>query len=80
MRLANSLLGGGRKRLAFLLRLLHTSLEALGVHLKSAGVEGRFSHPLTSVRDIGRACGSACLGELLFLFNLCVSMVVGIQL
>ena len=50
------------------------------MHLKSAGVEGQFSHPLASVRDIGRACGSASsLGGIAVPFNLCVSMVVGIM-
>ena len=35
------------------------SLGALGVKVSGSGVEGRFSHPLASVHEVGRACGGA---------------------
>ena len=35
------------------------SLGEFGVKISGAGVEGRFSHPLASVHEVGRACGGA---------------------
>ena len=35
------------------------SLGELGLKVSGAGVEGRFSHPLASVHEVGRACGGA---------------------
>ena len=31
----------------------------LGVRIVGAGVEGRFSHPLASLHEVGRVCGEA---------------------
>ena len=35
------------------------SLGVLGAKVSGSGVEGRFSHPLASVHEVGRACGGA---------------------
>ena len=35
------------------------SLSVLGVRIVGAGVEGRFSHPLASLHEVGRVCGEA---------------------
>ena len=35
------------------------SLSEIDVKVSGAGVEGRFSHPLASVQEVGRACGGA---------------------
>jgi len=36
-----------------------SSLSSLGVMIVGAGVEGRFSHPLASIHEVGRVCGGA---------------------
>lgn len=38
---------------------LRRSLAELGVKIARAGGEGRFSHPLASIHEVGRVCGGA---------------------